>query len=147
MPKAPVLPNNTFFNAGTQASGTTPETPDKEEEGRQSDDGAAAAEGEVFRCSVDALPFGMQVAARPGSTPRVVAVLPGSPAARAGVRVGDLLMEVAGRPVSSATWFSSMQQASAPYGLLFTRLIQGQPELAAVDSRQAFVDDDIEPAE
>jgi len=74
-----------------------------------------------FRCSVEALPFGMKVTALPGSRPRVTGVIPAGPADRAGVRSGDVLIEVAGRPVTSGTWFAAMQQSVTPYGLLFRR--------------------------
>merc|ERR1740129_2016131 len=63
----------------------------------------------------------MKVAAPPGLRPKVTGVIHGGSADRAGVRSGDVLIEVAGRPVTSGTWFAAVQQAVTPYGLLFRR--------------------------
>merc|ERR1739838_54479 len=76
-----------------------------------------------FSCDVPKLPFGMQIAAPPGKRPHVMGVLPGYPADAAGVKKGDILIEVAGRPVNAATYFAAMQQALPPYGLRFKRPI------------------------
>merc|ERR1740129_1886822 len=79
------------------------------------------ASHEDFRYSVEKLPLGMQVHAPPHAWPRVIKLLAGSPAEKAGVRVGDVLLEVAGRRVNSTTWFAAIQQSVLPYGLLFRR--------------------------
>lgn len=77
---------------------------------------------EDFRAEVDKLPFGMQVTgARPGVWPRVVGTVEGLNARSAGIHVGDVLVEVAGRPVGPTTWFAAMQQARTPYGIRFRR--------------------------
>lgn len=80
-----------------------------------------------FRCSVDRLPFGLQITAPHGQRPRVVDVLKGSPAERAGVQRDDVLVEVAGNAVKATTWFAFMQQATPPYGLLFQRPVKDVP--------------------
>lgn len=74
-----------------------------------------------FRCSVDKTPFGMQVTARPQRLPIVDFIAEKSPAEAAGVKVGDFLIEVAGRTVDSSSWFVSMRQAVPPFGLRFRR--------------------------
>jgi len=76
---------------------------------------------ENVTCEIDKTPIGMEVKASSGDRPRVVSVVKGSPAERGGVKVGDLLTEVAGIPVDAFTWFASIQQASAPFGLRFRR--------------------------
>lgn len=86
------------------------------------------AEGyEDFRCGVDAKPFGMHLVGPPGRRPRVKMVIPSSAAEKAGVREGDILIEVAGRPVNSMTWFSAIQQSRPPFGLLFRRQVATSP--------------------
>lgn len=71
-------------------------------------------------CTVKALPFGVHIEAPLGQRPRVAALARRSPAGRcAGLRLGAMLLEVAGRAVGSSTWFSAMEQAVLPYGLLF----------------------------
>lgn len=82
---------------------------------------APGAGFEDFRCSVESRPFGAKVLALPHRRPRIMEVREGSPASRAGVRVGDVLMEVAGRPVTSRSWFAALQQAIPPFGLLLRR--------------------------
>eukprot|EP00927_Polykrikos_kofoidii_P072602 TRINITY_DN68703_c0_g1_i1.p1 TRINITY_DN68703_c0_g1~~TRINITY_DN68703_c0_g1_i1.p1 ORF type:complete len:443 (-),score=68.03 TRINITY_DN68703_c0_g1_i1:111-1439(-) len=74
-----------------------------------------------FRCDVIKVPFGMQVREVPNSWPVVRKVVPSGIAVTAGVRVGDVLVEVAGREVDSSTWFSAFEQAAAPFGLKFRR--------------------------
>jgi len=74
-----------------------------------------------FRCAVQKLPFGFSIAAPKGKRPTVNKVLAGSPAAAAGVKVGDVLIEIAGLPVDASSWFRSFQQAVAPFGLHFRR--------------------------
>jgi len=74
-----------------------------------------------FRCDVVSVPFGLQIRAPRFGYPSVVGVTPGLPAEKAGVRISDVLVEVAGRPVTSESWFSAFQQAAAPFGLRFRR--------------------------
>lgn len=74
-----------------------------------------------FHCEVSALPFGMQIRAPLDGRPRVARVLPGRPAEGQGVHEGDVLVELAGRPVNSSTWFAAFQQAAPPFGLRFRR--------------------------
>lgn len=76
---------------------------------------------EEFTCTVSQVPFGMQIAAKPGDRPRVVKVLEGFPALKVGVKQGDVLLEVAGLAVSFDTWFSHFQQGVPPFGLRFAR--------------------------
>jgi len=90
-----------------------------------------------FRCSVEALPFGMRVHSPPGVRPKVTGVIDGGPADRAGVQNGDVLIEVAGRPVTSGTWFAAMQQAVTPYGLLFRRPLADKKPAKAADAAGA----------
>lgn len=108
--KVPVQPENPYFK-------------EKENDGA-SDSVQAQVPGAGFLdflCNVETMPFGMQVKAVPGEMPQVVGVLPDTPAFSAGVHVGDILIEVAGRPVTSENWFAAMQQAITPFGLHFRR--------------------------
>jgi S1-C subfamily serine protease len=68
---------------------------------------------------------------------RVVEVVPGGPAARAGLRVGDLLISAAGRPVTGA---QDLQK------LMFSDAI-GRPLAITVLRNDALVDVIAEPAE
>jgi S1-C subfamily serine protease len=68
---------------------------------------------------------------------RVVEVLPGGPAARAGLRVGDLLITVAGQPV---------QRAQDLQRLMFEEAI-GRPLAVTVMRNGALVDVIAEPSE
>jgi len=77
---------------------------------------------EDFRCEVTALPFGMSLRAPVGGAPAVEVLVPGRPAEALGVHFGDILVEVAGRPVDGSSWFAALQQAVPPYGLRFRRM-------------------------
>eukprot|EP00421_Protoceratium_reticulatum_P005553 CAMPEP_0168361864 /NCGR_PEP_ID=MMETSP0228-20121227/2883_1 /TAXON_ID=133427 /ORGANISM="Protoceratium reticulatum, Strain CCCM 535 (=CCMP 1889)" /LENGTH=433 /DNA_ID=CAMNT_0008374549 /DNA_START=24 /DNA_END=1321 /DNA_ORIENTATION=+ len=68
----------------------------------------------TFQCDVSRLPFGMHVRAPLDGWPTVVSVLPESPAAAVGVKLDDVLIEVAGLPVNSSTWFARFQQSAPP---------------------------------
>eukprot|EP00747_Dinoflagellata_sp_TGD_P168953 gnl/TRDRNA2_/TRDRNA2_196629_c0_seq1.p1 gnl/TRDRNA2_/TRDRNA2_196629_c0~~gnl/TRDRNA2_/TRDRNA2_196629_c0_seq1.p1 ORF type:complete len:538 (-),score=118.82 gnl/TRDRNA2_/TRDRNA2_196629_c0_seq1:65-1678(-) len=81
-----------------------------------------------WQCDVTKLPFGMQVRAARGDYPRVIAVLPFTPSAKAGVKVGDILIEVAGRPVDYISWFAAFQQAVPPFGLKFKRPLKNMQQ-------------------
>jgi len=85
-----------------------------------------------YTVTVVKTPFGMHVSSAPGSPPKVVAVVAGMPAETAGVKAGDILLQVAGRPVGSATWFSAIQQAVPPFGLKLKRPINVTTEAEAV---------------
>mmetsp|Transcript_83920 Transcript_83920/g.271588 ORF Transcript_83920/g.271588 Transcript_83920/m.271588 type:complete len:486 (-) Transcript_83920:162-1619(-) len=118
--QVPLQPDNPYFKDTLGAEGA--ETHEASAESEPGEEEPYPGEGfQDFRCSVGGLPFGMHVSAPPGTRPQVVGVLADSLAARAGVRAGDVLVEVAGRPVTSANWFPAMQQAVTPYGLLFRR--------------------------
>lgn len=82
---------------------------------------------EDVRVTVNTKPFGMRLESPPGMRPRVGTVMASSAAAAAGVREMDVLIEVAGRPVGSSTWFAAMQQARPPFGLLFRRQVVRPP--------------------
>lgn len=74
-----------------------------------------------FKCEVLALPFGMQIRAPLDGWPVAYKLVEGLPAEKQGVREGDVLVEVAGRPVNSSTWFAAFQQSAPPFGLRFRR--------------------------
>jgi len=74
-----------------------------------------------FRAAVKKLPFGFEVSAPHGNRPTVKRIVKGSPAEAAGVKVGDVLVEVAGLPVTTASWFKAFQQAVPPFGVHFRR--------------------------
>lgn len=79
------------------------------------------SEYEDFRCEVDQLPFGMGMSAPIGGPLTVEHVVKGRPADKKGVHEGDILLEVAGRPVNSTTWFAAMQESTPPFGLRLRR--------------------------
>merc|ERR1712137_1526458 len=64
------------------------------------------------RVKVLKLPFGMHVRSLPGERPTVTNAVAGLPASLAGIKAGDVLVEVAGLPVDSSTWFATFQQAT-----------------------------------
>jgi S1-C subfamily serine protease len=73
------------------------------------------------RVKVLKLPFGMHVRSLPGKRPTVTDAVLGLPASQAGIRAGDVLVEVAGLPVDSSTWFAAFQQATPPFGMRLRR--------------------------
>jgi len=74
-----------------------------------------------FKCAVKNLPFGMQIVAPKGGRPTVKNVTKGLPAEKQGIKPGDVLVEVAGLPVSVRSWFTAFQQGVPPFGLRFRR--------------------------
>lgn len=76
---------------------------------------------EPWQCIVNEVPFGMQIQSKPGTRPVVAKVLSAFPASAVGVKEDDVLLEVAGIPITSDTWFSHFQQARPPFGLKFAR--------------------------
>lgn len=74
-----------------------------------------------FRAAVKKLPFGMLLKAPKGGRPTVNKIVKGSPAEQVGIKLGDVLVEVAGLPVDTKTWFKAFQQAVPPFGLHFRR--------------------------
>jgi S1-C subfamily serine protease len=86
------------------------------------------------RCAVKKLPFGMLVRAAIGSRPTVIKVVKGSPADVAGIKVGDVLILVAGLPVDTSSWFQAFQRAVPPFGLHFRR-----PEIKSGESEGNLV--------
>jgi hypothetical protein len=79
-----------------------------------------------WQCTVNEVPFGMQIQSKPGTRPLVSKVLSAFPANKEGVHVNDILLEVAGVAVNSDNWFSYFQQANPPFGLKFARKKLGQ---------------------
>jgi C-terminal processing protease CtpA/Prc len=86
---------------------------------------------------VEEKPFGMQVESDSGY-PRVAEIVWGLPAATSGVKVGDVLVEVAGAPVNAADWFGAFQTAVPPFGIRVFRLAGKSAEL---DEKYFFQDD------
>lgn len=84
---------------------------------------------EDVKVDVPKTPFGMQVRAPLNDWPVVHSVVKDMPAASVGILAGDVLVEVAGRPVNSATWFAAFQQAAPPFGLKFRRKITSTPDV------------------
>lgn len=117
----PVKPGNPFFEKQAK---------DEEEKAPPTEEPPPTVGYTDFKCTVEKLPFGMQVKALPHHNPKVDTVVLGSPAASVGVQPGDVLVEVAGRAVTSATWFASLQQAVPPFGLLFKRPVAGSAAVA-----------------
>mmetsp|Transcript_24644 Transcript_24644/g.62849 ORF Transcript_24644/g.62849 Transcript_24644/m.62849 type:complete len:1286 (+) Transcript_24644:2087-5944(+) len=65
---------------------------------------------------VEKKPFGMEVQTRAGK-PKVVRVIPEFPAAKLGIKRGDIVVEVGGIAVTSETWVEMWHQAVPPFGL------------------------------
>mmetsp|Transcript_84701 Transcript_84701/g.196935 ORF Transcript_84701/g.196935 Transcript_84701/m.196935 type:complete len:483 (-) Transcript_84701:129-1577(-) len=133
-PKVPVHSNNSYFKYdegevvpvqrnSSYAKSDNRKTPEEGSNHTERVESVHKGQLALFKCTVQELPFGMQVKALPGMRPLVVGVLPDKPAFHAGVRIGDELLEVAGRNVSWQTWFVAMQQAVTPYGLVFQRAV------------------------
>jgi len=101
--------------------------------GNHPDEGASdVKEGFTdFRCAVKKLPFGFELKNPPGGRPSVKKVVQGSPADAAGVKVGDVLIEISGLPVNSASWFKAFQTSLPPFGLHFRRPLAQEGEKAA----------------
>jgi S1-C subfamily serine protease len=105
--------------------------------------GALMRDGQVRRAYLgivsSPMPLPQEVRERFGRTTglRVVEVVPGGPAARAGLRVGDLLISAGGRPVMGA---QDLQK------LMFSDAI-GRPLAITVMRNGALVDVIAEPAE
>merc|ERR1719360_281027 len=78
-------------------------------------------EGNYFLFEVTERPFGMGMYAPPDGPPTVMDIEPGRPAEALGIQVGDILLEIAGRPVDSSSWFRAFQQAIPPFGLRLLR--------------------------
>jgi hypothetical protein len=69
---------------------------------------------EDFYCKVVKLPFGVQICQSPNTWARVESVMAAFPAHQAGVLEGDFLVQVAGKAVSSDTWYLAMQRKDSP---------------------------------
>eukprot|EP00928_Gymnodinium_smaydae_P011438 TRINITY_DN14221_c0_g1_i1.p1 TRINITY_DN14221_c0_g1~~TRINITY_DN14221_c0_g1_i1.p1 ORF type:complete len:387 (-),score=91.33 TRINITY_DN14221_c0_g1_i1:195-1355(-) len=109
----PVRKNNPFFS--------TSQAPARSEGKAGAALPALEKPGRWVDVTVQSLPFGMHVNAKPGSRPEVQGLVAGMPAAKAGVQEGDILVEVAGRQVDAATWFAAFEEAVPPFGLHFWR--------------------------
>merc|ERR1719473_1993260 len=70
--------------------------------------------------------------------PRVAELVGGLPASTSGVKVGDVVVEVAGAPVTAADWFGAFQTAVPPFGIRVFRLAGKSAEL---DEKYFFQDD------
>lgn len=102
------------------------------------------------RCTVEEKPFGMNVQVTEDHPyPRVIEVLPGFPAEKAGVRVNMILTEVNGMKVTSETWFSSFQHSDPPFPVAFNTsmlevlLDDDMPEVAEEGALQDILQDAI----
>lgn len=85
--------------------------------GPEGGQGPLSAEEDNFRVKVVSRPFGMNV--QTNVLPRVVEVLPGSPAEAAGVKVGFVLTAINGQIVNAKDWFDIWQKADAGSELTF----------------------------
>lgn len=129
--RMPLHKDNPYLEAGKEAGQVVPVTGPPKVAGGFSANGllplgiskdSPLTEGYTeVKVAVEKIPFGMQVATPYKIRPVVQMVTPDLPAAKAGVRPGDILVEVAGLPVTADTWFSSFQQATPPFGLVFKR--------------------------
>jgi len=115
----PVHKDNPFINqtSGEWLSGAIATKID-DYLGREDDD---EGEGEEYSVTVNELPFGMEVDAPPGKLPTVKTVVEGLPAQKAGIRTGDVILQIAGRYVESSSWFGAFQHAVPPFGLRLRR--------------------------
>jgi len=85
--------------------------------GPQGGQGPLSADEQNFRVKVVSRPFGMNVQTH--VLPRVVEVLPGSPAEAAGVKAGFVLKAINGQIVNGKDWFDVWQKAAAGSELTF----------------------------
>ena len=67
--------------------------------------------------------LGLRLAAGPGGTVRIASVMPGGPAARAGLRAGDRLLAIDGGPVSAADLEDAIKRLGGPEDSLVTLLV------------------------
>ena len=75
----------------------------------------------TYSVVVDKLPYGMEMLTAPAYWPRVVGLAPGMGAESAGVKCGDVVLEVAGIPVNVNTAASTMQAQTGPFVVKFSR--------------------------
>merc|ERR1711862_906428 len=64
-------------------------------------------------------PFGMNVQATADQVPRVMEVLPGYPAEKAGVKKGFVLKSINGKVVNGSSWIKIWETCKLPCGLTF----------------------------
>jgi len=69
-----------------------------------------------FQCSVKSRPFGMDVSVSKDGHATVDAVAAGTPAELAGIKVGDVLVGVAGHAVDAASWPTSFASSWLSFG-------------------------------
>ncbi|GGG47205.1 peptidase S41 [Caldovatus sediminis] len=67
--------------------------------------------------------LGLRLAAGPGASVRIAAVVPGGPAARARLRAGDRLLAIDGQPVSAAGLADAVARLEGPENSLVTLLV------------------------
>jgi len=77
--------------------------------GPESGQGPLSAAEKNFKVRVSQRPFGMNIQAH--VLPRVVEVLPGSPAEKAGVKASFVLTEIDDNPVDAKNWFDVWQKS------------------------------------
>lgn len=74
-----------------------------------------------FCCDVASLPYGLRIRDDGGGRACVLLVMENSLAEAAGVLMGDILVLVGNRTVSSDTWHSTLKHSDLPCGLVFLR--------------------------
>eukprot|EP00930_Biecheleria_cincta_P039638 TRINITY_DN27231_c0_g2_i1.p1 TRINITY_DN27231_c0_g2~~TRINITY_DN27231_c0_g2_i1.p1 ORF type:complete len:399 (+),score=54.91 TRINITY_DN27231_c0_g2_i1:48-1244(+) len=79
-----------------------------------------------IHCHLDSLPFGIDVVGRRGELARITHVRPGSTAERAGICVGDVLVDVDGCPVTGRNLHELRAHFPAPSSLLIRRFCETQ---------------------
>jgi C-terminal processing protease CtpA/Prc len=74
-----------------------------------------------FHCAVKSQAFGMAVSDSKDGHATVHAVTAGTPAEAAGIKVGDVLVGVAGKAVNTSSWRAALEKSALPTSLRFRR--------------------------
>jgi hypothetical protein len=100
-------------------------------------------DSEDFEASVSSLPYGLRISGGGEVGAFVQQVIRDSPAEKAGVVRGDVLISIATKTVNEDTWFDAMHDSSLPYRVVFRRR-KMQPSWSADELERSDVQSHIQ---